>query len=90
MDKLCLTSVSLWYPNFTQKMRNKKSIQWNPGSQVYLSQRKKNWSKMIFEQKQIRKMQQSQKKNSENTFFGKNFLKKILEKNVENIFFNFK
>ena len=37
-------------------MQNKTSIQWTPGSQVYLSKKKKNWSKVIFEQKQVKLM----------------------------------
>ena len=45
-----VTFVPWWCPNF---MQNKTSIQWTPGSQVYL--RKKNWSKMIFEQKKNKK-----------------------------------
>ena len=35
--------------------QNNTSIQWTPGSQVYLNiKRKFFWSKMIFEQKQIK------------------------------------
>ena len=38
--------------NCVKMNQNKTSIQWTPGSQVYLSKNKqKNWSKMIFEQK---------------------------------------
>ena len=32
-----VTFVSLWCPNF---MQNKTSIQWTPGSQIYLSSKK--------------------------------------------------
>ena len=45
---------------FSKLTRHKTSIQWTPGSQVYLNIKKKSFGqKMIFEQKQIRKMHKS-------------------------------
>ena len=41
-----VTFVSLWCPNF---MQNKTSIQWTPGSQIYRSNQKIFFSKVIFE-----------------------------------------
>ena len=44
-----VNSIKVHDKSFTQ---NKTSMQWTPGSQIYLSSKKMRfWSKMIFEQK---------------------------------------